>query len=484
MIKQILLEYAICKWEDRASAQYFPINEIYEHVSENGCKTRTIFDAFGRQIGEPNFGCPRPATEEEILADDDVKYFRFDTDDVNKIIVYRKTGDVSGSSDAVEGYKLVELDSTSITPENFTIYSYALQGNETFEFDLEEGKPSEFYLNLIMPDPAVSFTFPTDLIKWEYGVIPDFSTANKVYRLHFIYDGTSLIGEIPDDMTKYARKDIDNIFNGNQTINGDLSLNGNTVRVVTRDIDISLDKSQSNGTRSSISYISVKDNDPFPTFTIGKSGTGWGATQTRIFGIGVSIVTTLNDTYGGIKFNGKRENTAGGFSIFSNDGNLTIPHNTTISGNTAGNSATISNDDGNIILKKSDNTYADFTCGNITINGDIVSKGMAIATLAETSIVPVDNKVFKHDLLADDDITIDTTALTADYQVNFELHLKQPATSVAFTWGTTMIWGDGNIFDSSNAVPAMDEANTVYVVVIRWDGENLLANLAYKKVIA
>jgi hypothetical protein len=88
-MKQIFLEYAICKWEDRTSAQYFPINNIHEYTCENGDIVRTIFDAYGRSVGEPNFGYPRPPTEEET--EGDVKYYRFNADDENKIIVYRKT---------------------------------------------------------------------------------------------------------------------------------------------------------------------------------------------------------------------------------------------------------------------------------------------------------------------------------------------------------------------------------------------------------
>lgn len=96
-MQQVLFEYAICKWADRESAQFFPLNEIHEHTCENGDVIRTIFDAFGRSVGEPNFGYPRPATEEII--DGDVKYYRFNADDENNILVYRKTGNGTSQDD-------------------------------------------------------------------------------------------------------------------------------------------------------------------------------------------------------------------------------------------------------------------------------------------------------------------------------------------------------------------------------------------------
>ena len=43
-------------------------------------------------------------------------------------------------------------------------------------------------------------------------------------------------------------------------------------------------------------------------------------------------------------------------------------------------------------------------------------------------------------------------------------------------WGTI-----AGIFNSSNTAPAMNTANTLYCIVIRWDGYSLMANLAYTK---
>lgn len=123
--------------------------------------------------------------------------------------------------------------------------------------------------------------------------------------------------------------------------------------------------------------------------------------------------------------------------------------------------------------------------GNVTADGVIVSAGQKINTLTSNSFTPIDNQVFKYTLSADTAFTIDTTDLTANNQINFELHLTQGATAYTPSFTNTIIWGDGDVFDSSNTMPTMTDTNTVYVLIFRWDGEDLLCNLAYtKKVVA
>ena len=109
--------------------------------------------------------------------------------------------------------------------------------------------------------------------------------------------------------------------------------------------------------------------------------------------------------------------------------------------------------------------------------------GDDIATLTSTAVTPKHGAVYVHELAADDTFTIDSTGLSASKQVTFELHLVQPSTAVSFTLPNTLIWADGDSFASANTAPDMDTADTEYCIVIRWDGSDLLANLAYRKAI-
>ena len=102
---------------------------------------------------------------------------------------------------------------------------------------------------------------------------------------------------------------------------------------------------------------------------------------------------------------------------------------------------------------------------------------------AGTAITPEPDAVYRHTLAANDSFTVDTSALTSSKQITFELHLIQGATAVSFTLPSGILWADGNSFSASNPVPEMTDANTLYCIVIRWDGSDLLANLAYSKTI-
>ena len=109
--------------------------------------------------------------------------------------------------------------------------------------------------------------------------------------------------------------------------------------------------------------------------------------------------------------------------------------------------------------------------------------GDDIATLTSTAVTPKHGAVYVRELTANDTFTISTTGLSATKQVTFELHLIQPSTAVSFTLPNTILWPDGDEFSSENPPPEMDTADTEYCIVIRWDGSDLLANLAYKKAI-
>ena len=115
-----------------------------------------------------------------------------------------------------------------------------------------------------------------------------------------------------------------------------------------------------------------------------------------------------------------------------------------------------------------------FAAGNIQPGDEIV-------TLAGTAITPQHGAVFKKTLAASDAFTISTADLTAGKQVTFELHLIQPSTAVSFTLPNTLLWPDADEFASGNQPPAMSDADTLYCIVIRWDGSDLIANLAYRK---
>lgn len=110
-------------------------------------------------------------------------------------------------------------------------------------------------------------------------------------------------------------------------------------------------------------------------------------------------------------------------------------------------------------------------------------RSQPIVNLTGTAITPEPETVYVHTLSASDTFTISTTGLSASKQVTFELHLIQPATAVSFTLPANVIWADGDAFASANTAPDMSTADTEYCIVIRWDGSNLLANLAYKKAV-
>jgi len=113
--------------------------------------------------------------------------------------------------------------------------------------------------------------------------------------------------------------------------------------------------------------------------------------------------------------------------------------------------------------------------------GLLSAEGMPVVTLdnAASTITPREGVVFFRALQAGDSFAFSTSGLTAAWQKTAELHLLQPAAAVAFTLDSANLkWGDGVVFKSSNAAPLFNEAKTLYIVTVRWDGRELLANLA------
>lgn len=120
--------------------------------------------------------------------------------------------------------------------------------------------------------------------------------------------------------------------------------------------------------------------------------------------------------------------------------------------------------------------------GNLIVPGIIETIGKENINLNSlTALAPKDNKIYKYTLSADSELTIDTTALTANNTVDFELHLVQSATPKAVTWPNGITWGENGVFKASNTAPAINESNTLYAFSIRWHGSKLLINLAYSQ---
>lgn len=127
--------------------------------------------------------------------------------------------------------------------------------------------------------------------------------------------------------------------------------------------------------------------------------------------------------------------------------------------------------------------------GPFDVRGSVRWTGDTIETVSGTIFDPGMNKVLKHTLAEGESLTINRSisqnalvgALRTTKQFDFEIHLIQPSTAVNFTFDNTVIWGDGINFSSQNPEPSMNQANIEYCIVIRWDGTDLLANLAYTK---
>lgn len=115
--------------------------------------------------------------------------------------------------------------------------------------------------------------------------------------------------------------------------------------------------------------------------------------------------------------------------------------------------------------------------------GALPASGQTI-TASGTAITPAHDGVYRHTLAASEEITISTAGFTSAVQVTFEIQFIQPATAVAFTLPAGVLWADGDSFAASNPAPDLSAASTLYCLVFRWDGVNLLGNLAYSKAVS
>ena len=96
-------------------------------------------------------------------------------------------------------------------------------------------------------------------------------------------------------------------------------------------------------------------------------------------------------------------------------------------------------------------------------------QGMDISEMESTTVSLIHSTVAKHTLTADEVISLDTSAMTSDKSATMELWLTMPETVVSFSI-PDVTWIEE---------PSFDTANMLYCVVLRWDGEKVLANLAY-----
>ena len=104
--------------------------------------------------------------------------------------------------------------------------------------------------------------------------------------------------------------------------------------------------------------------------------------------------------------------------------------------------------------------------------------GMIINDVATLSgIAPKENNVYLKTLAANDAVSF---SVSGSKPINFELWLNMGSV-VSFTFDNSILWMDGNTVKSTNLPPLFNEANTLYVIACRYDGTNVIANLAYKK---
>lgn len=307
---------------------------------------------------------------------------------------------------------LVEALTSATIPAAGKIYTYTPAADTTFVFPTpDDTSENLFEIDLTMPDPAVTVTWPSGLI-WKFAT-PTLS-AGSTTALRFRYTGSSWEGWTTPDMSEY------------------LPLSGGTVTGRVKFPDGLILGYSSGNPFYLVTYHAI--------LTVSNVHTTITNDRVDINSLNGNINITPG-TSKHLNFRGHAENTAGGFCI------------------------------------------SDATTGNLTLPGVLTSAGTEILTPSTTTISPSDNKVYQHTLADADVLTIDTSALTSTAQVQFELHLIQPASPVTFTLPAGVWWADAGAFASGNAAPTLDTANTLYCLVFRWDGANLLGNLAYSKAV-
>lgn len=108
------------------------------------------------------------------------------------------------------------------------------------------------------------------------------------------------------------------------------------------------------------------------------------------------------------------------------------------------------------------------------------SKLVTLTSSAISTIPAISGIAYTYTLTGDEVITFAPT--TNGYSPTFELWLKMPSTAVTFSFGTTIVWSDGNgRFSSYNPAPDFSEGGVVYRLVFQYDETNWLGNLVSVK---
>ena len=320
---------------------------------------------------------------------------------------------------SVDGVELATLTSGSIA-EPGKIYSYSPSADTTFTFPTPVAdRANEFGLVITMPDPAVTVAWPSGLV-WKFATPA--LTAGTTASLKFSWNGSNWEGWSVPDMSEYLLK--------TGGVISDMVLtdsNGTAVLVV-----------HDGTTRQGVSGLLIQQGIGNSTILITKDYSRIrNSTLTLSAGGSLELVSTGNL----LKYNNHLQNTAGGLCILDENGSLSIP-------------------------------------GSLTYAGkDIVP----VTTDANNEVIvaPQADKSYTHTLVADDEIVIDTTALTSSIKVPFEVVLTQPSTAVTAVLPSNIMWGVKNNFSADNPAPDITTGNVVYGLVFCWDGTRLLGNLSY-----
>ena len=110
---------------------------------------------------------------------------------------------------------------------------------------------------------------------------------------------------------------------------------------------------------------------------------------------------------------------------------------------------------------------------NFASGGKETPAGVSITEHTESVFAPVDGAIYKHTIVAGETIELETANLTADRCATFELWLTMGATVVSFSLPDNLVW--------ISSAPSFGDINTLYALVIRWDGAGFVANMAYSK---
>lgn len=90
-------------------------------------------------------------------------------------------------------------------------------------------------------------------------------------------------------------------------------------------------------------------------------------------------------------------------------------------------------------------------------------------------IVPQEHQAFKHTVVSSETISIDSSSLSSNTCMTFQMWLDMPSPAVSFTL-PAFTWVGGT--------PDFDQASTRFVITVRWDGMKFLACSAYQEALA